>query len=56
MNQYGALFELCWQEKLKYLEKNLLLYHFIHNKSHMNWPGIEPRYVMGESYIMEELL
>jgi len=56
MNQYGALFELCLQRELKYLEKNLLQYHFVHHKSHMNWPGIEPSCVMRECYIMEELL
>jgi hypothetical protein len=24
------------------LEKNLLHYHFVHHKSDMTWPGLEP--------------
>jgi hypothetical protein len=27
----------------KYSEKNFTSHHFAHHKSHMNWPGIEPR-------------
>jgi hypothetical protein len=28
--------------KLKYWEKNLSQYHFVHHKTHMDRPGIEP--------------
>jgi hypothetical protein len=28
--------------KLKYLEKILLLGQFVHHKSNIDWPGIEP--------------
>jgi hypothetical protein len=28
--------------KLKYSEKNLSQHHFVHQKSHIEWPGIEP--------------
>jgi hypothetical protein len=35
-----------WNEidrgKPKYSGKNLSQYHFVHQKSHMDWPGIEP--------------
>ena len=30
------------RRKLKYSDKNLPQCHFIHHKSHTNWPGIEP--------------
>jgi hypothetical protein len=29
--------------KLKYLEKSLLQYHFVHHKTYTDWPGIEAR-------------
>ena len=31
------------RKNLKYLEKDLSQGHFVHHKSHMDWPGIEPR-------------
>jgi hypothetical protein len=31
------------RKSLKYLEKDLFQGHFVHHKSHMDWPGIEPR-------------
>ena len=30
------------RRKLKYSEKNLSQCHFVHHKSHTNWPGIDP--------------
>ena len=45
----GALVELCWQQKMKYLEQNLFQCHFVPHKSHLNWPQIEPRPVSWES-------
>jgi hypothetical protein len=30
-------------EKLKHLERNLSRYHFVHQKSHTDYPGIEAR-------------
>jgi hypothetical protein len=29
--------------KLKYINKNLFHCHFVHHKSHTDWPGTEPR-------------
>jgi hypothetical protein len=28
-------------EKPKYSGKNLSQYHYVHHKSHMDWPGIQ---------------
>ena len=39
--KYGALAELYWQGKPKYLEKNLSQCHSVHHKTHKNWPGIK---------------
>ena len=45
--------EHWWKGKdrgeMKYSEKNLPHYHFIHLKSHMKWPEIEPRLPRGET-------
>jgi hypothetical protein len=44
-----------WNEinrgKSKYSEKNLSQYHFVHHKSHMHLPGIEPRLSHGTPYL-----
>ena len=38
--------ELWWsgtiKRNLKYLEENLSKFQFVHNKSHVDWTGIEP--------------
>jgi hypothetical protein len=41
MDEYRALVELQG-ENSKYLENNPSYYHFIHHKSPITWPGIEP--------------
>ena len=40
-NEYGALVECYWEDKSKYLEKNLSQCHSVHHKYHLDWPGIE---------------
>jgi hypothetical protein len=39
--------EVVWdngnRNKLMYLENDLFQCHFVNHKSHMDWPGIEPR-------------
>jgi hypothetical protein len=43
---FFLLMEHRWNEidrgKPKYSGKNLSQYHFVHHKSYMDWPGIEP--------------
>jgi hypothetical protein len=38
----GAPVEWNWQGKTDNSKKNLSQCHFIHQKPHMDWPGIEP--------------
>jgi hypothetical protein len=38
----GAPVEWNWQGKPKYSGKTLSQCHFVHHKSHMDWPGTEP--------------
>ena len=40
MNEHGAL--VGWEGKRILREKNLFQVHFLHQKSHVDWPGIEP--------------
>jgi hypothetical protein len=42
-DEYAALVERYWQEnKRNNPEKNLSQWHSVHQKSHMDWPEIEP--------------
>lgn len=45
MNEYAALVEWQWQWKNEVLEHKPVPMpgHPLHHKSHMNWPGTEPR-------------
>ena len=51
MNGYGVLVEWYWQGRTELLGEKLVTCHFVRNKSHMNWPGIEtepPRWEAGD--------
>jgi hypothetical protein len=39
---WRATVEWYWQGKQKNLEKHLSQCHFVHHKSHTDWPGLEP--------------
>jgi hypothetical protein len=39
MGQWQYDIDKC---KVKYAEKNLTHCHFVHNKSHVDWPGNKP--------------
>jgi len=39
------LMEFSNMETLKYLEKNLFQCHFVHQKSHRNGLGVEPKFL-----------
>jgi hypothetical protein len=43
MNERGAAVEWRWQEKSEGLGETLSRRHFVHRKSHTDWPGREPR-------------
>jgi len=40
-DEYGVMVERRWYERPSYLERNVPQYHFVHKKSHVDWPGIE---------------
>jgi hypothetical protein len=49
-NEYGAMVE--WHidvGKPKNSEKTLSQHHFVHNKSHMDWPGCEHRTLLWQA-------
>jgi len=43
MNDTAAQVEMTLTGKLKYSEENLFWCSFVNHKSHMDWPGLEPR-------------
>jgi hypothetical protein len=49
----GVIMDYIWngtdRRKLKYLEKDLSQYQFVHQKSHMNWPQNEPVRLQSEA-------
>jgi hypothetical protein len=42
MNECGASVELYLQGRSKVFEEKPVQFQFVHCKSHMDWPGIEP--------------
>jgi hypothetical protein len=42
VNEYGALVEKYWQEKLDYREESLPQCHLVQRKRHVDLPEFEP--------------